>query len=554
MKRFTLTSLFFMLVGLASAYDAQIGGIYYNLNSETKQAEVTYESLPNNSYTSNVTIPATVTYNGVTYSVMTIGYAAFALCSGLTAVTIPSSVTSIDGYAFYGCSGLASIEIPNSVTYIGGEAFTGTAWYNNQPDGLLYAGKVAYKYKGTMPENSFILIKEGTATIAEKAFYNCSGLTSIQFPNSVEYIGDDAFTGTVWDNNLPDGLLYAGKVVYRYVGTMPENTSISIKEGTVTIVSKAFLGCSGLISITIPNSVTSIGDRTFGGCSSLTSVTLPNKVKLIGNMTFSYCSGLTTVTIPNGVISIGDQAFFECKDLSSINIPNSVTSIGTQTFYKCSNLTSIIIPNNVKKIGAGAFLGCSNLASVNIPNSLTAIESSTFDRCSSLTSVTIPNSVTTIGNYAFWGCRGLTEVTIPNSVTSMGNYAFSNCSGLTSVTIGSSVVFIGECAFSCCSSLKSVSCKATSVPSTESNAFHDVPLSSVSLYVPEVSVGVYQTTEPWSEFGKILTLDGGEPDPDGIESPLAEGKEGSVFNIAGQRVSKPTKGLYIVNGKKILKN
>ena len=132
----------------------------------------------------SVTIPNSVT---------TIGHAAFWNCSGLTSVEIGNGVTRIGGSAFHDCSGLISMEIPNSVTSIGSFAFDGTAWYINQPDGLVYAGKVAYKYKGTMPDNTHITLLDGTLGIADRAFFDCSGLTSVEIPNSVTIIGVDAF-------------------------------------------------------------------------------------------------------------------------------------------------------------------------------------------------------------------------------------------------------------------------------------------------------------------------------------------------------------------------
>lgn len=72
-------------------------------------------------------------------------------------------------------------------------------------------------------------------------------------------IGGGAFSYTPWYDNLPDGLLYLGKIAYKYKGTMPSNTSIVLQEGTLEITAGAFDGCSGLTSVTIPNSVTSIG-------------------------------------------------------------------------------------------------------------------------------------------------------------------------------------------------------------------------------------------------------------------------------------------------------
>ena len=97
--------------------------------------------------------------NGVTH----IGDMAFYGCTELAGITIPDSVTSIGDLAFYGCTELTDITIPDSVTTIGGYALDDTAWYDNQPDGLVYAGKVAYKYKGEMPEGTSVEIAPGNS-------------------------------------------------------------------------------------------------------------------------------------------------------------------------------------------------------------------------------------------------------------------------------------------------------------------------------------------------------------------------------------------------------
>ena len=117
----------------ASAYDAEINGIYYNLDSETNEAEVTYAgsyplglwSYETEAYKGVITIPASVTYGGVVYTVTSIGANAFRSCTELTAITIPEGVEYIRSSAFYNCSSLKSVSIPNSVRIFAAEAFYG---------------------------------------------------------------------------------------------------------------------------------------------------------------------------------------------------------------------------------------------------------------------------------------------------------------------------------------------------------------------------------------------------------------------------------------------
>ena len=246
-----------------------------------------------------------------------IGGYAFWGCKGLTSIIIPNSVTSIGGDAFEDCVNLTSVTIGDNVTDIGYSAFYNTAWYNNQPNGLIYLGKVAYRYKGTMPEGTEIVIDDGTTVIAASAFSGCRGLTSVVIPNSVTRIGSSAFYDTALYNNQPyNSLIYAGKFVYEYKkplsGEATNEIAIAIKEGTIGIADAAFYNCSGLTSITIPNTMSFVGASAFEKCSGLTSITIPNSVTSIGNAAFSGCSSLNSITIPNSVSFIGDNAFKDC--------------------------------------------------------------------------------------------------------------------------------------------------------------------------------------------------------------------------------------------------
>ncbi len=461
-------------------------------------AEVRLETAPENP--TAITIPSTVTIEGMEFNVTFIGDDAFRGCSSLTSIEIPSGVTEIGNYVF---------------------AFV-DEWGN--PNGESNLESV------TFGEDSQL------TSIGSGAFSGCSSLASIEIPSGVTSIGGDAFNGCSSLTNISFGedsqLTSIGYEAFRDCSSL---TSIEIPSGVTYIGEYAFYGCSSLTGIEIPSGVTSIGEYAFSGCSSLTNISFGEDSQLtsIGSYAFYSCSRLTGIEIPSGVTEIPGRIFGNCTRLKYIRLlAETVVSVGdnylnintscqiqvpeeliepykntepwfyyriTKIYpyfigeelvvdydgyslkytamedYRCSvkcyaqpsEPTSITIPTTVTfgetelevtSIEGSAFNGCYSLTSIEIPSGVTSIGFEAFRDCSSLTSIEIPSGVTSIYGSAFYSCSRLTSVSFGENsqLTSIYSYAFYSCSRLTSIEIPSGVTSIGDNAFNGCSSLTSI--------------------------------------------------------------------------------------------------
>ncbi len=445
MKKHLLLLFTALLPLVASAQTkVEIDGIWYNLVSKAKQAEVTFkgDSYDSywNEYSGSITIPATVTYEGVDYSVTSIGDFAFNDCSNLTAINIPEGVTSIGDFVFNGCSALTAITIPASVTSIGDDAFEGTAWYDNQPNGVVYLDNWLLAYKGEMLQNSSITIEQGTKGIAEGAFAFCGNLTAIDIPSSVTSIGE-------W----------------------------------------AFEHCS-LTTVYIPRNVEKVSGNSFYSCNKLSEIIVDpwnynyrseNNNTIIEQNTGTIVVGCSTIPQFQYIKSIGESAYGG-RDFSTIDIPSNIQHIGKGAFQNCHNLTSIVIPGSVDSIEYGAFILCTNLTSVDILEGVVNIGEAAFKFCYKLSSINLPQSVRTIGVHAFFASN-ITSIVLPCNITEIGATALGACDNLTEIY-----------------------CYAENPPKATDNIVFSP--ENITLYVPAGSVAAYKAASYWSVFTNIQPL------------------------------------------------
>ena len=336
---------------------------------------------------------------------------------------------------------------------------------------------------GALSDNRIITsvtIPNGVTTIGFSAFNGCIKLEKIKFSSNLDTVCENAFNNTKWFNNQSNGLVYVGKVAYKYKGDMPRNTKITVKSDTVSISESAFKDCANLTAILIPSSVKHIDKYAFYNCQGLTKLNFNDGIERIENDAFGSCEKLTSVNFSETLKSIGAFAFVECKKLSEITIPRSVASVGEYAFSGCENLASVTVSDDLPYVGGRAFEKTKWLNSqpdgvvyigksaygykgdmpknteLSLKSGITNISGYAFYEEKNLRSVKIPETVSRIGNWAFLDCEGLKNVNIPDGVKRIESWTFSNCSSLTNITVPDSVTVLDGLAFSYCTNLKNI--------------------------------------------------------------------------------------------------
>lgn len=425
----------------------------------------------------------------------------------ITKVILPDTLEVIGDRAFNRCGSLAEINFPDSLIHVGQQAFDRTAWFKGQPNtGMIYAGKVAYYYKGG--DKDVITLKPGTVSISTEAF-NRRG-TKIILPDSLRYIDTNAFRSCLWLNeiSIPGGVEVIEESAFEACYRLH---TLKIGEGVKEIGYRAFYTAGNFttLNVELPDSLEIIGGYAFSE-ANIDTLTVPDKVTTIGEHALDYVSNLrlgksvteignqalfpsmTTVSvaegnpkydsrkncnaiietatntvifgagkavIPDTVTKIAGTAFRGNKNeaLTDLVIADSVKEIEGWAFWECEYLQNVTFPSSLEYLGGDAFIYCGKLKSADLSRTkLKHINKETFHMCEGIESVKLPDTLETIGEHAFDYNKSLKEITIPDSVTHIYKFAFSECYSLEKVTFGSSLENIDKGAFENCPELLEV--------------------------------------------------------------------------------------------------
>ena len=331
-----------------------VDGIYYNITSEElKTAEVTFRGNTYDEYldeyTGSIVIPSTITLNGSTYSVTAIGDKAFAKCTGMTDITLPSSISVIGEQSFAFCSALTQVVHANSITQI-----------------------------------------------KEAAFYACTDLPIFIFPSETITIGAQAFRGSgLREVVLTENMVLSDAVFYECNNL----TSIIISDGVTTIPTWTFGYCPAFTMANFPSSVTTICDYAFYNCQGLKEIYIPANITNIGTDAFNCDSALESIYVA------ADNPVYDSRERCNALIETATNVLITG----CKNT---VIPDNVETIAAWAFGYCTGLTDIVIGSGVTKIEAFAFTNCSNLASIVISEHVTEIGDAAFAYCSALNNIEV----------------------------------------------------------------------------------------------------------------------------------------------
>lgn len=390
-----------------------IDGLYYDLDTSSRTATVTYETMETYNYASlpaSVKIPETVTYNGETFTVTKIADRAFAYCKYMEEISIPGTVTEVGTTSsspydlpFYDCTSLKKVRFEDGKQSIslGADFKWGSSsrgLFASCPLEEVYIGRNII-YKDYSSGDSFASRPE---CYGYSAFYNQPKLAKVTFSSTV--------------TEIPAYLFY-------------KNTAMTLTD--------------------LPK-VKIIGESAFEGCSKLTTLNFGQDLETVGGRAFCNCTNVTKLTFPDAITTIGDKAFEGCSSVTEVTVGSKLQSIGASAFQKCGSFTAIILPDNFAYMGASVFEDCKKLTVAKLGNSLRAVPEKAFKNCIVLSEMTVPASSVSIGDQAFYNDSALAVITMNEGLKTIGNEVFWNNSGVRTFVIPGTVTSIGTNSFIIC--------------------------------------------------------------------------------------------------------
>ena len=385
----------------------------------------------------------------------------------ITSVVFGQYVESISNQAFYSCQSLNKLDFSkSSVKTIGNYAFASNKVLESVefPDSLESIGDNAFKiYEGVENKLKSVKFGKGLKTIGNGAFYHNRKLTNIEF------------TG--------ENLTSIGSKAFQYCDFL---TELNLKGNGETVINyDAFYSNDALKKISLAG-IKTIGDGAFEYCGDLNSVNFGEGLLSIGSDAFRYCPNIETVSLPESLTTINDGAFKRCSKLTSIDIPNKVTKLNDNTFAYCTSLKNVSIGSGCTSISATAFVNTSSIDRITVSEgnkNFTVVDGVLYNKdmttlvlypknCSG--EFAVPDTVTTIADYAFYESPNITKITIGKNVKTIGNYAFYNCPALFKVDFGNAVKTIGSYSFAVNDSIESIEFP-DSLESIGDNAFIAYP-------------------------------------------------------------------------------
>lgn len=501
MKKVILSILAMLLPMLASAASTTflVNDILYEMSNKSGEVSVSKSSFE---LAGEVVIPETVEYEGETYSVTSIDNNAFENRTGLTSITLPSSVRIIWANAFRGCTNLSTVNLAYGLKTIETGAFRDCTALTS------------------------IIIPKRMRSISKEAFAGCTGLTSIYSEEYTPFPIGDAFSPETY-SNATLSVPYYTKRLYQTMKGWDQFSKIderdAIKSATIHVAVAGTLhdyisddekynieelSLSGELNgadfcllremtgndtdgyetegrlrvldlsqtklvasdVKFMESTYCVWDYRVSASTGISNKTINDPSEFPG-YSFCGCISLISITFPKDITAIGDYAFEGCGILAEINVPDGVSAIGTRAFGFFSDFYPTpywmeVHPDGLMYTGKVLYAYKGEMApntTIVLEEGTTGIAGSAFTYNSSHkgdnmtpSSVIIPRSMTSIGIEAFSHCTGLTSITIPDNVKSIGSRAFSGCSGLTSITIPYSVIEIGIGICNDCSALTSI--------------------------------------------------------------------------------------------------